>query len=789
MTYNNKEIEFPAILQVSFFKLVEQLEKQAKGEEDGVASYAKELLEEVEKYPELRDGITDISALSSYQKSIDKLAKPLFPEVLTNNEIKILSPPFHLQPMYSSQRFKNIVEASGESFSFTMRDVDENLLYLYCCYFILKTYYEYPVVGATPQFYEIENTSQGLNRVYKLLINVDMCEFTPTDRAVDISKEDYEELIDNFGDLELWKKKFPPNSWIMKGLSIINLVDVTADQSINSITSDLLSADLDTFKKIQLGIKKLLNNSKLCIGVMSLQNDQLVAMEKIKGKSMNSLLLSSGKSLNCELDLCDYSFHQLISKKEPVIITDIKKFHANDPSNFSKQLIKSKFESYIIAPVVHEDELLGFLEIGSKNRYELHEGSLTILNQILPILSMAKKRFHTEAQNLVEAIIQQECTTIHPSVKWKFEKEATKFMERQKLGKQPIFKDIVFDRLYPLYGQLDIKGSSKRRNHAVCADLIKQLKMVLNVIEEISSKNSMPIHEELIYRIHGFIDELKEDLAAGSEHKILNFLKQDVYSVLDYFKKTDESLRSKIENYYRALDTDMHTVYEERKKYDISVNKINQHLAAFIDQKQIDAQRMFPHYFERYKTDGVEFNIYIGQSITKDHDFDMIFVRNLRLWQLLVMCEMEIEFQAIKQEIGFSIEVASLILIYNTPIAVHFRMDEKKFDVEGAYNARYEIIKKRVDKAHIKGTNERVTRPGSIAIVYSQDQDAKEYKTYLQFLASKGYLKEGIEDLELEDLQGVHGLKALRVDVDYSEINLTVDEFIEEMENSMTEDT
>ncbi|MEM0939716.1 MAG: GAF domain-containing protein [Bacteroidota bacterium] len=789
MIYNGKEIEFPAIMQISFFKLIEHLEKQANGEEDGAASYAKELLKEVEQYPELRDGITDISKLNSYQKSIDKLAKPLFPEVLTTNEIKILSPPFYLQPMYSSQRFKNIVEASGESFSYVMKDVDENLLYLYCCYFILKTYYEYPAVGATPQFYEIGNISQGLNRIYKLLINVDMCEFTPTDRAIDISREDYEELVDNFGDIELWKNKFPPNSWIMKGLSVINLVDVTADQSINSITSNLLRAEEETFEKIQLGIKKLLNNSRLRMGVISIQNDQLVAMEKMKGKSMNSLLLSNGESLNCELDLCDYSFHQLMARKEPLIITDTKKFHVNRPSNFSKRLMNSKFESYLIAPVVHEGELLGFLEIGSKNRYELHQGSLAILNHILPILSIAKKRFHTEAQNLVEAIIQQECTTIHSAVKWKFEKEAKKFMERQKQGKQPIFKDIVFDQLYPLYGQLDIKGSSKRRNHAVCADLIKQLKMVLNVLEEINNKNSMPIYEELIHRIHGFIDELTGDLAAGSEHKILNFLKQDIYSIFDYFKKTDESFRSKIEDYYNMLDTDMHTVYEERKKYDTSVNKINQHLASFIDQKQIDAQRMFPHYFERYKTDGVEFNMYIGQSIAKDHDFDMIFVKNLRLWQLLVMCEMEIEFQSIKQEIGFSIEVASLILIYSTPIAVHFRMDEKKFDVEGAYNARYEIIKKRVDKAHIKGTDERVTRPGSIAIVYSQDQDAKEYKTYLQFLTSKGYLKEGIEDVELEDLQGVHGLKALRVDVDYSEINLTVDELIEEMENSMTRDT
>ena len=127
--------------------------------------------------------------------------------------------------------------------------------------------------------------------------------------------------------------------------------------------------------------------------------------------------------------------------------------------------------------------------------------------------------------------------------------------------------------------------------------------------------------------------------------------------------------------------------------------------------------------------------------------------------------------------------MASLILVYNTPLSVHFRMDEKQFDVEGAYNARYEIIKKRVDKAHIKGTNERITRPGSIVIVYSQEQDAQEYRTYLDFLVAKGHLKPNYEDLPLEDLQGVHGLHALRAEVDYSD-GLTVDEFIQEIEAS-----
>ena len=296
-------------------------------------------------------------------------------------------------------------------------------------------------------------------------------------------------------------------------------------------------------------------------------------------------------------------------------------------------------------------------------------------------------------------------------------------------------------------------------------------------------QTKMPAYEELIFRLDSYKSELKKELAAGSEHKILGFLKSEIYPVFDHLQQSDANLKKLISQYELMLDPDLKTVYEERKKYDTSVNLINQKLASYLDEKQIAAQEMFPHYFERYKTDGVEYNMYIGESITKDEKFDTIYLRNLRIWQLVVMCEMENEFKAMQKDLHMAFEIASLILVYNTPLSVHFRMDEKRFDVEGAYNARYEIIKKRVDKAHIKGTNERITQPGHIAIIYSQEQDAKEYREYLNFLADKGYLKNEFEDLEIEDLQGVSGLRALRVEVSFDR-GVTVDELIKSFEVS-----
>ena len=146
MIYNGKEVPFPAVMQISLFKVIETLEQLASDTDEDTAAYAWQLLLEVEKYPELREGI-DVDELEKYVPSIRKISRVLFPDALLTNEIKALTPPFYFRPLYTTTRFDNIVKASGGTFSYEMKDVDEDMFYLYCCYFILGSYYGYPIQG------------------------------------------------------------------------------------------------------------------------------------------------------------------------------------------------------------------------------------------------------------------------------------------------------------------------------------------------------------------------------------------------------------------------------------------------------------------------------------------------------------------------------------------------------------------------------------------------------------------------------------------------------------------
>jgi hypothetical protein len=68
----------------------------------------------------------------------------------------------------------------------------------------------------------------------------------------------------------------------------------------------------------------------------------------------------------------------------------------------------------------------------------------------------------------------------------------------------------------------------------------------------------------------------------------------------------------------------------------------------------------------RFKTDGVEHNLYIGASISSSKPFDLMYLNNLRLWQFQTLCKMELEHHHLKS--AYELDVTSLILVFSSPL-------------------------------------------------------------------------------------------------------------------------
>jgi len=159
----------------------------------------------------------------------------------------------------------------------------------------------------------------------------------------------------------------------------------------------------------------------------------------------------------------------------------------------------------------------------------------------------------------------------------------------------------------------------------------------------------------------------------------------------------------------------------------------------------------------------VEFDIYLGQSIAPDRVMSADLLQVFRFKHLAAVANIARAAHNLMPSLPIPLQTTQLIFVHEKLIDISFRPDEQRFDVEGGYNIRYQLVKKRIDKAHIKFTDERLTQPWKIAIVYMNKWEADEYLNYFNILATQQVLKSDVEFLEIEELQGVEGLKALRV--------------------------
>ena len=765
--FKNKKA-LPFNVKINFKRAFEFWEEEAQSTDKAVAERAKAVLKKLEKTPELRESITDESVLDKYSEETALLLSPMFPKMLGQNEIKAACVPFEKFLFNVSSRLNNILDNAGE-IEMRMRRVSEEQLYVAACVFILNFKYGAGINHKGAMYFDIPDAESGVMKHYRVFFNGDFSSFTPKKSFKALSAEEIRELTDNFDNYELWKEKIPPGSFDYEGFALMTIFDVTSEEAMSSLKNDLLKKDAlqapDTVETIRENLGAMLNVSDLKLGFATFDEDRQ-SLKSLGYGLWNSVMLSDKSEKKATEAFCEYSYPLIFQQRKVLTISkyDEKLGEVNEVAN---KLIKHELRSYLAAPLVYNDQIIGIMEMGSQQENAINSVIAAKMEEVIPLFTTALKRSIEELETKLEAIIQEKCTAIHPTVSWRFFEAAENLYRRQRFYDTNTMEEIVFNEVVPLYGQSDIKSSSTLRNNAIQADLIEQFNLAKSVLNLTIERMDFPVYHNLRYRIDQYIEKTRERLGAGDELKALEFLKREIYPVFDHVKELDEGISEAVKAYQQALDPELEVIYKERKAYEDSVTAMNNKIADFLEKAQEEAQGMFPHYFERYKTDGVEYNIYIGQSLVNHRDYNEIYLQNLRLWQLKSMIEVENAVHRLRPQLPMSLEVCSLILVHSNPMSIRFRQDEKQFDVDGAYNVRYEIVKKRIDKAYVKGTNERLTQPRKIAIVYSRDEELQEYQNYVKYLQSIGYIKENVEILDLENMPGVNGLKALRVEVDY----------------------
>ena len=484
--------------------------------------------------------------------------------------------------------------------------------------------------------------------------------------------------------------------------------------------------------------------------------------------------MSSTKDLRLE----DTPYIAVLSG-QTVVVEDVDAQSGALSRNFTEGLKRLGLRNYLLTPLYHQGAIVGIFELASKVPAAVTGLTLFKINRMKPIFADAVRRHADEFESRVKAAMLEQFTAIHPTIQWKFREAAIHVLEGRNVDE--VGQQIILHNLYPFYGSLDIRGSSRIRNQSIRWDLKDNLAAARDLLEEAFNDLQLVILKELIMQVDGHLSGIGSGRA--DEQVVAQFIREQINPVIEHLAQHHDHIRTLAASFGQPRGPGSAIYTTHRRAYEQALALVNQHMMEFISRQEAALSLQMPCYFDKYKTDGVEYNIYTGIEISPDFPFDPLYLENLQLEQLLWTCQIVREVERLQPQVeeilcsertaeahrefpdGARLLIAPLILVYSDPITLRFRMDEKRLDVEGTYNMRYEIVKKRIDKARIAGTGERLTQPGHVAIVYGRPDEARSCERHLAYLAEMGQIEADWEHLELDHLQDVEGLKALRIQV------------------------
>ncbi len=757
---------------ISFQPFINYLKNKSAVASETHRKFYNYLIEKFESEPELMTPIEDQAVLNEHAGLMEILGTSLFP-VVTEPEKNIfsLAVPYQFAIFNDSSPFHRLFVNEEGDFVLPENATEDYLMQVHSSLIYehaLEKFYGIKLNASTDLVYPVADASTGMKRYYKLRYDRRFIDIHLKGELPPI--QDCAVCLNTFRimDLDHQLKKMPLELFAAEGFGVWIAEDVTVQESLDAIKRILLrqeSCDTGIINDLKDSIHALVGLNEVEVGLSPFikLNGEFVLDETC---SQHGLMGRNWKiSDEQSVQLFHYLIEFLGQQPEPMPISVLDD-QLTQMAPFLRELWENGARSYLIYPVRNNDGFLGIVELASPVENQLNLDVLAKLEPAMPLISLALLKTRDTFNSRIEKLIKEKFTALQPSVQWKFAKVAWEHLNRYtEDGNEIITQNVAFENVYPLYGSVDVRNSSMERMAAIQKDIKAQLELVIEVLDKLQAQVQLPLLEGLKFKSENFRQAIDKNMQAEDEIRINDFFETELNPVLQHLQKGNLKGREIVNDYFNLANDNHSYLFRYRNEFEAALAAINEAVLQYLDKEEDVLQQSYPHYFEKYRTDGIEYNIYIGQSIAPNNPFDLLYLKNLRLWQLKSMAEIARLTHQLIPSLPVPLQTTQLLLIHSQPISISFRKDERRFDVEGSYNIRYEIMKKRLDKVRIKDTQERLTQPGKIALVYSNSKEAQEYQEYIQFLQSKKILTPVMEMLDLEELQGVSGLKAIRVEI------------------------
>lgn len=759
----------PYASKLCFEPLIQRIEALHATEITADNGFTAQLLEDLAAVPALRRpiGEADDAVLTEQADLIQSLLLYVAPPAMRDQQLLKISRPFRMDSIFETEAMREITRSKKVRY---VIDWDDNAIFcatmVRACSHILNAFYGQQLNIDPPLLIEIEAGKNDLPRYYKVQMNMDFMRVVATQPILPLTENQINSLLTNIYDTDLWLKLLPPDRFEFHGFIIGNLLDITDEEVLSRIKHNLLKRDAildgENIEALQTLLRTYFRIPELRLGIRAIDypgefavaHQYRIRFDLLHDQIDNPLDEAYNGSI----------YERACKYRELLLVENLQAL--KNPTQLSELLLAQGIRSILVAPLLNQNRrVIGLVELASPRPYEIQSFVEMKFREILALFRTAVARSRDEVDNRLEAIIREQYTALHPSVEWRFMQAAYNLLQQREAGEMGQAEPVAFEDVYPFYAQADIVDSSNLRNHAIQSDLVATLTSAREMLLRTAEMLHFPLANKVLLGLDKELAHLREFFNSSDETRVLEYLRYQVHPLLEQLGKEREELRAPARQYFGRLDPHLGVFNRQRDQYETSVRTLNHRISRHLEERDQELQQVIPHYFEKYKTDGVEYEMYAGQSLLRKNCFSEVHLQNLRLSQLIHMCEITRLVDQLAPELPLPLRTAQLIFAYTSPLTISFRQDEKRFDVEGAYNVRYEILKKRIDKATVHGGTERLTQAGHIAIVYLQDRDREEYLAYLDYLRHQGLIHGKVEQLELDALQSVEGLRALRVAV------------------------
>lgn len=638
-------------------------------------------------------------------------------------------------------------------------DFDNRLLYL----LILERFYDIPAMDAR-LLYTVEE--YGVTQYYQLEIDFSFVDVEPIGDLPVLDMSAFRDReINSVEDLQPLLVLLDPRQFSFNGFSVLRFVK--KNRELTEERLQLLISNLHTYKLTDF-FTELREIMMTALDSRVIQTSFFPMLE-LNGfpvlktdYSKDSIFFSD--LIAREREQCASGIFEFLKNPHTIAFGVEKGLDTEDPVVIGL-LQSADLKGYVCYPLKHNKTLVGFLELYTRGEDRLGKDAVMKMKPFLPYLAQIAYELVIIFKQRLDQVILRNYTALQPAVQWRFNQVAARYLGDQTLERDNLgLEQVVFPDVYPVYGAIDIKDSTRLRNASQREDGMKQIKRLEDLLATMKSNQLHidPLFTDKIVEVKNWLNGVhvdrylldiqsffyKEMPLFLAEAKSLFVNDEDAENLIDFASFNEDRLSS------RKMDA-----------FEISLQKMNGLIKTELEELNLFVQRSFPSYFESFRTDGVEYDMYIGQSITPTQVFDNAILTAVRKQQIVSMARIAQKSKRLRDNLSVPLQTTQLIFIHPHEIDISFRLDEKRFDVDGGYNVRYQVIKKRIDKALIRHSDERLVKPDSIAIVYSTMAMEEELKNSLAEIAALGYISPNIEFVQLEDLQGVIELRAMRVDV------------------------